>query len=112
MIPILAFVILINPVVSRIGFGCSGRHLNVTTMFLLDVGECNLDLKKPNVTRAYIQLLQLSDYSHAEVLQCKVEISRTIIAACSLTFLLCTTEEPIIFMKLDIHSALRCFKME
>ena len=70
--------VLSTPVYTLIGFDCGGRHLNITAVSLLDVGECNLDIPTPNSTTTSIQLLQLSDYSHAEVFQCKVEISRTI----------------------------------
>lgn len=61
-----------------IGFDCGGQHLNITAVSLLDVGECNLHHQTPNSTETYIQLLQLSEYNNAEVIQCKVEISRTI----------------------------------
>jgi len=61
-----------------IGFDCGGQHLNITSVSLLGAGDCNLRYKTPNVTNVYIQLLQLSEYNYAEVLQCKVEISRTI----------------------------------
>lgn len=76
---ILSFIILmIRPVASLIGFDCGGQHLNITTISLLDVGDCNLNIKQPNATEVYIQLLQLSEYNYAEVIQCKIEISRTI----------------------------------
>src|SRR5215475_5777796 len=78
MLLLLTIMLFAKPLNCLIGFDCGGRHLNITTMSLLDVGECNLNLKKPNTTDIYIQLLQLSEYSRAEVLQCKVEISRTI----------------------------------
>lgn len=78
MFVILAIVILVNPVASLIGYDCGGQHLNITTISLLDVGECDLNIKTPNSTEVYIQLLQLSVYNYAEVIQCKVEISRTI----------------------------------
>jgi len=61
-----------------IGFDCGGQHLNITSVSLLGAGDCNLHYKTPNVTNVYIQLLQLAEYNYAEVLQCKVEISRTI----------------------------------
>jgi len=66
--------LLTTPAYTLIGFDCGGRHLNITAVSLLDVGKCNLDIP----TTISIQLLQLSNYSHAEVFQCKVEISRTI----------------------------------
>ncbi|XP_039315382.1 uncharacterized protein LOC120359965 [Solenopsis invicta] len=78
MIVILAIITLVNPVASLIGYDCGGRHLNITTISLLDVSECDLKIKTPNTTGVYIQLLQLSVYNYAEVFQCKVEISRTV----------------------------------
>lgn len=74
----LLLLILISEASGLIGFDCGGRHLNITAVSLLDVGECDLDISTPNTTEVYIQLLQLSDYSYTEVIQCKVEISRTI----------------------------------
>ncbi|KAL6417424.1 hypothetical protein ACFW04_012756 [Cataglyphis niger] len=73
-----AIFIFISPICALIGFDCGGQHLNITSVSLLDVGECNLNYRKPNTSETYVQLLQLSDYNHAEVIQCKVEISRTI----------------------------------
>jgi len=61
-----------------IGFDCDGQHLNITSVSLLSAGDCNLHYKTPNVINVYIQLFQLSEYNYAEVLQCKVEMSRTI----------------------------------
>jgi len=62
-----------------IGFDCGVQHLNIIFVSLLaGAGDCNLRYKTPNVTNVYIQLLQLSEYNYAEVLQCKVEISWTI----------------------------------
>lgn len=74
-IVLLSTVKLVTPL---IGFDCGSQHLNITTISLLDVGGCNLNVKQPNTTAVYIQLLQLSEYNYAEVIQCKVEISRTI----------------------------------
>lgn len=78
MMIILLVLVYINTVNSLIEFDCGGQHLNITTISLLDVGECNLNINQPNTTDVYIQLLQLSEYNYAEVIQCKVEISRTI----------------------------------
>lgn len=78
MLSYFAILILFNPTCALIGFDCGGQHLNITSISLLDVGECNLNVRKPNSTDVYVQLLQLSDYNHAEVIQCKVEISRMI----------------------------------
>lgn len=76
----LVLVIFISlPVNGLIGFDCGGQHLNITSVSLLGAGDCNLDYRTPNSSEVYIQLLQLSEYNHAEVIQCKVEISRRIL---------------------------------
>lgn len=75
----LALLLIISlPVNGLIGFDCGGQHLNITSVSLLGVGDCNLDHQAPNSSETYIQLLQLSEYDHAEVIQCKVELSRRI----------------------------------
>lgn len=63
---------------SLVGFDCGGNHLNITSVSLLGAGECNLKPEVPTSTEVYIQLLQLSDYEYAEVLQCKIDILRNI----------------------------------
>jgi len=61
-----------------LAYDCGGTHLNTTTISLLRTGDCDLKLHAPVNTTVYIQLLQLSTYNHAEVIQCKVGVSRTI----------------------------------
>lgn len=61
-----------------IAYDCGGTYLNVTTVSLLRSGECDINIETPVTTTTYIQLLQLSSYTHTEVTQCKVEIMRTI----------------------------------
>lgn len=76
---ILIFVsIIIHTAHAIIGYDCGGQHLNVTTVSLLEAGDCDLDFKPTNTTDVYIQLIQLSEYNFAQVIQCKLEISRTI----------------------------------
>ncbi|XP_076660708.1 uncharacterized protein LOC143364080 [Halictus rubicundus] len=61
-----------------IGYDCNGHHLNVTTLSLKTVGDCNIDQVVTKTEEVYIQLLQLSDYSYADIIQCKVVIDRTV----------------------------------
>lgn len=68
----------LSPAYSLLDFDCGGRHLNVTSVSLLNSGDCNLDVKATNHSKIYIQLLQISDYNYAEVIQCKVEVIRTV----------------------------------
>lgn len=70
-------ILLVATSNALIGYDCGGQHLNVTTISLLGAGDCDLRINTPNHTDTYIQLLQLSEYNYAEVMQCKVEIQRT-----------------------------------
>ena len=60
-----------------IRYDCGCRQLNVTTLSLREVGECELQDPANNVTRKYVQLLQINKYSEAQVIQCKIEVHRT-----------------------------------
>jgi len=61
-----------------IGYDCAGQGLNSTTLFLIDVGECNVENIEPKEEGIYLQLLQLSDFDQVTVIQCKIEIDRVI----------------------------------
>jgi len=52
--------------------------MNITSVLLLSVDNCDLKNHAPNSSEVYIQLLQLSEYNYAKVMQCKVQISRRI----------------------------------
>ena len=67
-----------SKVIGFIGYDCGSRQLNVTTLSLREVGECELQEPAINVTRKYVQLLQINEYSEAQVIQCKIEVHRTI----------------------------------
>lgn len=75
VLPILCLLATAN---ALIGYDCSGKHLNATTISLLDTGDCAPDELTTNSTESYIQLLQLSDYQYTDAIHCKVEVSRTI----------------------------------
>ncbi|XP_067212969.1 uncharacterized protein [Linepithema humile] len=60
------------------GYDCTGNGLNITTLSLIDIGDCNLDSIEPNREETYIQLLQLSDFHRIKIIQCKVEIDRIV----------------------------------
>ncbi|XP_032690346.1 uncharacterized protein LOC116853388 [Odontomachus brunneus] len=44
----------------------------------MHTGGCDFQQDTPKTTQTYIQLLQLSNYNYVEVIQCKIEISRTV----------------------------------
>lgn len=76
---LLSFLFLIPSFsVGMIGYNCGSGELNVTTISLLEVGQCDVPNINLNITYPYIQLLQISEYSEVMVRQCKVEVRRTI----------------------------------
>jgi len=71
--------ILLLPLVSGlIGYDCGGHGLNITTLSILDVGDCELAEVHTITEETYVQLLQLSNYDRTKIQQCKVKIDRTI----------------------------------
>lgn len=79
---LLAFIIIrvsaytLSYVQGLIEFDCNGEHLNVT-ISLLGTENCDPLALTTNVTNRRIQLLQLAEYDHTQVIQCKIEISRS-----------------------------------
>jgi len=73
-------LILLLPAASHclIGYDCGGQGLNITSLSLLDIGKCAVDNIEPKRAATYVQLLQLSTHDHTHVIQCKVEVDRTI----------------------------------
>lgn len=69
---------LIPPSEGIIGYDCAGASTNITTVSLLGVGECNVPQQDVNITKTYIQLIQINEYADIKVQQCKVEIYRTV----------------------------------
>lgn len=74
----LLLITLLPAAKGLIGYDCGGDGFNITTLSLLDIGECNMDNLKPKEEEVYAQLMQLTDYDRTTVTQCKVEIDRTI----------------------------------
>ena len=62
MLLIVALIALMTPTGALRGYGCGAGNLNLTTLSLLDVGECEMPAEKVEVERKYIQLLQINDY--------------------------------------------------
>jgi len=79
MIIVIIYTIILSPAANGLmGFDCGGQRMNITSVSLLSVDKCDLKYHAPNSSEVYIQLLQLSEYNYAEVMQCKVQISRRI----------------------------------
>lgn len=61
-----------------VGYDCGAAQSNITTISLLKVGECDLSTPKLNIKSINIQLLYLCEFTQTDVIQCKVEVLRTI----------------------------------
>ena len=61
-----------------IGFNCGSTDPAVSTYSLVDTGECDFHEEDLQITNATVQLLQLAEFKTSRVIQCKIEISRTI----------------------------------
>jgi len=78
MLIIIIYTVILSPTANGLmGFDCGGQRMNITSVSLLSVNDCDLKNHAPNSSEVYIQLLQLSEYNYAEV-QCKIQISRRI----------------------------------
>jgi len=60
------------------GYNYEGEGLNITTLSLLDIGECVIDNIEPIKTEVYVQLMQIFDYDTATVFKCQLQINRQI----------------------------------
>lgn len=78
MFSLTVFLAFISLTQGLTGYDCKGEGLNITTLSLLDVGQCEFDEIEPEKSEVYVQLIQSSDYSRTRVTQCRVEIDRTI----------------------------------
>ncbi|KYN07828.1 hypothetical protein ALC62_01201 [Cyphomyrmex costatus] len=76
MYTVLLTLLLTKSVSGLLGYDCGGTSFNVTTVSLLEVGECHSTDSRPNSTSIYIQLLQIADYSEVKTISCKIEIDR------------------------------------
>ncbi|KAL2711937.1 hypothetical protein V1478_018172 [Vespula squamosa] len=75
---IIALIVFLKVASALIGYDCTGSSLNISTFSLLNVAYCETpDLQTVN-SIVFIQLLQASDYNMSKVLQCRIEIDRTI----------------------------------
>ena len=74
----LAFALLVHTATALVGYDCGSRSLNITTISLLDVGQCQPPSSSLNVTRRYVQLLQVNEFTETQAIQCKLEIHRTV----------------------------------
>lgn len=75
---LIATCVLWAPVHGLIGYDCRGHSLNITSLSLVDIGDCEIEDIEPETQNTYVQLLQLSEFERTAAIQCRVEIDRTI----------------------------------
>ena len=52
---IFSIFFLLSGASALIGYDCGAKQLNVTTLSLKDLGECEIPNYQPNITQRYIQ---------------------------------------------------------
>lgn len=75
---IILFLTLGHQTSAMIGYDCGSKILNMTTISLLDIDECDIETDRVDTALIDVFLLQLNEYEHVNVIQCKVEINRVI----------------------------------
>jgi len=54
---------LLLPVATAlVAYDCTGKGLNITTLSLTEIGDCQINDIEPTKEETYIQLLQLSEF--------------------------------------------------
>ncbi|XP_074113428.1 uncharacterized protein LOC141536655 [Cotesia typhae] len=61
-----------------IAYDCGAAATNFTTLSLINIKECEKPITTPNIIKTNIQLIQTVEYSHTKIIQCKIEIQRSI----------------------------------
>lgn len=77
------FFVMLLMIVSQgtqaiIGYDCSHKNTNITTIDATSVGSCEIARILPEESTAQIQLVQLVDHYPVDVYQCKISVSRHI----------------------------------
>ncbi|KAL7289959.1 hypothetical protein TKK_0015692 [Trichogramma kaykai] len=60
------------------GFDCGTKLTNITTISLVDVGDCDIDTPEVEIDKINAQLIQINDYGMVHVRECKLLMKRTI----------------------------------
>ncbi|XP_015120589.1 uncharacterized protein LOC107043557 [Diachasma alloeum] len=78
LLKIMILIVMWNSVSAIIGYDCGSNALNVTTISLLDIDDCDIEDEEVTTSKTHIYMIQLDKYTHTRVLQCKIEVSRTV----------------------------------
>lgn len=72
------FLFGINSTEALIAYDCGAPQTNISTVSLLEVGECKPPEIKIQEVPTHVQLIEYKDFNEIKVLQCKIEIIREI----------------------------------
>ncbi|KYM97833.1 hypothetical protein ALC62_11472 [Cyphomyrmex costatus] len=75
---ILLIITWIQETYGIIGYDCGSASTNLTTLSLVNIEECDIPQQNVNSSKVYVQLLQLNDFKSVRVIQCKIELERTV----------------------------------
>jgi len=65
--PLVTLLAALPYTASLLGYDFGGDGLNITTISLLNIGDCSMQDIEPNKEETYIQLMQLSDYDRTTI---------------------------------------------
>ncbi|KAL7295021.1 hypothetical protein TKK_0011624 [Trichogramma kaykai] len=60
------------------GYDCANKLTNLTTLSLVDIGECETRTNQANAITIKAQLIQVNDYNIIHAKECQVKIKRTV----------------------------------
>lgn len=78
LLTLLISIIMWKLTQAMIGYDCGSKVLNMTTISLLDIDDCDLETDRVDMSLVDLFLLQLNEYEHTKTTQCKIEINRAI----------------------------------
>ena len=61
-----------------IGCDCGAKILKLTTISLLELGQCDIPVSNASSELVNVQLLHLVEFADVPVIQCKLKVQRTI----------------------------------
>ena len=75
---LMLFTVKLPQAYGIIGYDCGSPSANITTLSLLTVDDCDIPVKQISNEETHVQLIQIKDFHSIHVIQCKVEIDRTV----------------------------------
>lgn len=74
----ILLILIVRSTSGLTGYDCGEPHINISTISLPNVDECDIKGKDIKTKPTYVQLLQLADFEITSYIQCKVSVTRTV----------------------------------